>query len=213
MKEFFEQLLLKTKNAFESSDVLKRQIALCQKWNYSVCATPIQKGKGIVFGLNWGGSNHDPQAEYPLEEKEHSWNFMNNSRRYFSQYLEIDSINQVNYSNLCFFRSPKIHYLTQDDWQRSIPLFEEYVNFIDPPWTLMLGSAALSHLGDAGPWKLVKKISERSNSKTVHGYQGILFEKYPLIIVPHPQARISTKARDAIWEQLFKEKKLKVELG
>jgi hypothetical protein len=67
-KEFFTDLLDETKKSFENSPIKKyrEQFFPSQKWNYSICETPIKKGKGIIVGLNWGGNDYEPQSVYPI---------------------------------------------------------------------------------------------------------------------------------------------------
>ena len=200
---FFYNLLDETKQDFLKSPVKEKQEELGKNWNYAICETPIQKNKGIIFGLNWGGDNHQPQSDFPVAEKERNWNFMNNSLHYFDKYLKIKSISEVNYSNLCFFRSPKIHYLNWKDWELAIPLFRRYVDYINPPWALLLGKTGIGILDYYGHLKNLKKIEIKGKRKRTFGYSGILFEKYPFYCVPHPQAHIATDVREKVWKNVI----------
>ena len=200
-RQYFDYLLNKTRLVFHKSSTYKKYGE--KNWNFAICETPIQKGKGIFFGLNWGGDDVDVQTEYPKEDKERNWNFVSHSRRYFREYLKTE-IEELNYSNLCFFRSPTAYKIHNDDWALAIPLFHEYVDYIKPPWTLLLGSP--DYLGHE--YLKNKKTFTKWDSKNniyVHGYIGTLFGKYPFGAVPHPQAHISTEARKAIWQCVVKD--------
>ena len=53
--KFFENLRAMTKVAFSNSPVYKNQIEKKEQLGFSICGNPIQRGKGILFGINWGG--------------------------------------------------------------------------------------------------------------------------------------------------------------
>lgn len=135
-RQFFDHMLDKTRQVFHRSKTYDNYGD--KNWNFAICETPIQKNTGIFFGLNWGGKDIDTQSEYPVADKKRNWNFVSHSRRYFREYLKTE-IEQLNYSNLCFFRSPKVQQIEDSDWDLAIPLFKDYVDYINPPWTLILG--------------------------------------------------------------------------
>lgn len=197
---FWQNLLKKTHHSFQECDIKITQENLGEKWNYAICDTPIKKNQGIVLGLNWGGNFHDPQSQYPIANKSRNWNFINNSKYYFEHYLGVQRISEVNYSNLCFYRSPNISCLTPKDWEISLPLLKEYVDFISPPWILLLGTTGIQILKNNN---LVEKFTSyeiQGKKRRIFGYTLILFNNYKLFCVPHPQARISTIYRKSIWE-------------
>lgn len=107
-----------------------------------------------------------------------------------------------------FFRSPDIQKLTQKDWELSIPLFQEYVNYINPKWTVLLGKTGVTILNNSSHLDNIQKITVHGKDKKTNGYTANLFGKYPLFCVPHPQARISRESRYKIWNQLFQNQPL-----
>ena len=139
-----------------------------------------------------------------IKHGDKNWNFVSHSRKYFRDYFDKE-IEELNYSNLCFFRSPKVKQIENEDWELAIPLFQKYVNYIDTPWTLMLGKP--NHL-----WKnylfdrKTITIRDTKNGKSVYGYTGMLFDKYPFSAVPHPQAKISSETQVEVWDQVVKGK-------
>lgn len=202
-QDFFHQLLKETEKVFLTSPIYKYQKEHNKNWNFAVCDTPIKKGKGLVFGLNWGGDDKDAQTVYPPEKRERKWNFMGSSKKYFKSYLNIEAIDDINYSNLCFFRSSNLKPLVAADWKASLPLFQKYVAFIEPEWTVMLGNTGVKILQDnALLTDLVKVKFERKRGLS-YGYKAKLFGKYPLYCVPHPQAQISSEVRKGLWEKMF----------
>jgi hypothetical protein len=200
---FFESLLEETNKVYQNSPIKKRQDKLEKNWNYAICDTPIQKNTGIIFGLNWGGDNHKPQSEYPVKEKNRNWIFIKNSLSYIKKHLNIDSISEINYTNLCFFRTPKINYLIDEDWEKSMPLFKKYVEYINPPWTLLLGTTGIEKLKRYCQITNLDCIEIKSEGKRTFGYIGKLFDKYPLYCVPHPQNKIPTEIRSAVWDKVM----------
>lgn len=203
-EKFFYYLLKKTGEVFKSAPICEYQISKGFNWNYAVCETPIQKNKGVLFGLNWGGDNISAQTQHPKSDKKNrKWNFMSTSRKYFSKYLNVESENELNYSNLCFFRSPNTDPLNDKDWSLSMPLFEEYIHFINPPWTVLMGTTGIDIL------KIHKKLSELErlqvdfNGKRNFAFRGKLFDKYDFFCVPHPQAKLVREVRESLWDKLF----------
>lgn len=195
---FFYDLLNKTEEKFKTSATRKKYPN--ENWNFAICDTPIQKGKGLFFGLNWGGEDINQQTVYPPKEKDRNWKFVTNSRPYFREYFK-EEIEDLNYSNVCFFRSPDMRHFVPSDWDLAIPLFEEYVHHVNPAWTLMLGkppSQLKQHIVNFTRHEVINK----SNGNRVFGYTGTLFGEYPFGSVPHTESRISSDARRAIWDEV-----------
>jgi hypothetical protein len=200
---FFYNLLDETAKAFETTETKKKYPN--ENWNFAICDTPIQIGKGLFFGLNWGGSNINRQTEYPKKDKKREWRFIKNVRPYIKEYFNKE-IENLNYSNLCFFRTPKANQIVKQDWDKAIYLFSKYTHFVKPKWTLMLGNPPkqLKSSNYLSNLELIKIIdSSKENVKVVKGYTGMLFGKYPFGCVPHPQARISIQARKEIWDKII----------
>lgn len=205
-REFFSVLVEKTRVAFNQSDINKNFPD--KDWYYSVCATPIRKNKPIFMGLNWGVSKpnenfkgHEPQVDYPSGDIG-SWRTKTLIDKYLVNYFGYRS-DQVNYSNLCFFRSEKEDQLTQSDWRDSIALFKEYVEYINPPYLIMMGVP--KHLNE-NEIKEIKTQGYRPKNKpkTYYLRTATLFEKFPLASVPHPTAPVYSEARKALWDMLIK---------
>ena len=197
-EQFFKYLLDKTEAEFKKSKTFEKNGD--KNWNYAICDTPIQKGKGIFFGLNWGGKDINAQTVYPKGNKDRNWNFISQSRTYFRKHLNSE-IEGLNYSNLCFFRSPRIKDLESEDWNLAIPLFIEYVEYIEPKWLLMLGKPPKALSSEIEEFKSFYIPDETINT-SVFGYTGKLHGKIPFGGVPHPQARVSNEARHGVWKKV-----------
>lgn len=204
--EFFYHLLAETKGQFEKSQVFRKQTMLGRKWNYSICATPIQKEKGVIFGINWGAPREfEPQTAMPTGEKILPNRFLQQSKLLLENNLglKIQSVN-FNYTNLCFFRSPKADDLTRADFELSLPLFEKYIRFINPPWLLSIGGTNLKVLNRFGALSNIRRHFDNQNK--FKGHSGKLWE-YDIFSVPHPSARLTKESRQTIWTSVTQEMK------
>jgi hypothetical protein len=203
---FFSELLTDTDKQFKKSPIYQKQLTLGNEWNYSICATPISKGNGIIFGINWGGSgNFLPQTVMPTGDDIADYHFIKQSRQFLEKHWQLDISNiNFNYTNLCFFRTPKEKELSSDDYKLSLPLFEKYVRYINPPWLLSIGGTNLKVLSGLG---LLKNIQYQfDNEKKFRGYSAQLWD-YNIFSVPHPTARLTTEARNTIWTKVTEEMK------
>src|SRR3989304_2660006 len=146
-EQFFKYLREKTDKAFLESDIYQKQLHLGVQWNYSICATSIKPGKGLVFGLNWGarnGQKYSRQEKMP-DDSTKDWPYANRMRGYVSKHLN-SRVEELNYTNLCFFRSKSIEDLSPLDWELSKSLFSEFVEYVRPPWMLMTGTSRFTNL-------------------------------------------------------------------
>lgn len=200
-ERFFKLLLEQTKKQFELSPICRKQIELGKKWNYSICGTPIQTGRGILLGINWGADDsHEAQSKMPDGEDIAGYGFIRRSEQYLKKHLQLnlESLN-FNYANLCFFRSPRESDLTDDDYKLSLPLFKQYVEFINPPWIFSLGSGNSNRLINTGELKSITEYPDKAGK--FRGLSGTLWD-VPYFSVPHPNARVKRISRDEIWESL-----------
>src|SRR5680860_346672 len=192
-EQFFSELQAKTEKVFEKSEVYSKNKN--KNWFYSICNGPILRNMPIVCGLNWGVSQskdfkgHNPQNIYPKDIDTNTWPFKTHVNRYLPEYFDY-SFDEINYSNQCFFRTPDTKYLSYKDWRDAIPLFKLYVDYIDPPYIIMLGVPR--HL-DGEELKGVEKKEYSSNGVTKRSFvrTGILFGQYKFGSVPHSAAYIS----------------------
>jgi hypothetical protein len=201
---FFVELLRKTKKQFEESPIYKRQNQEGKKWGYAVCDTPIVRGKGIIFGINWGGvGDYSPQTEMPDGFEISQYHFIRRSKGFLEKGwgLDFSSVN-FNYTNLCFFRSPKASDLTLEDFRLSFPLFQEYVAYIRPPWLLSIGGTNIKILNQLGQLENVRTFEDQENK--FKGYSAELWG-FKVYSVPHPSARMKKVSRQTIWEKVTAE--------
>lgn len=205
-QKIFDELFFKTDIAFDKSVIKKRQREENEFWYFSICATPIQPGRPLLMGLNWGaikGVKFKPQTTMPDGKDIVEYKFVKQAKPYFEKYMETEDPTTLNYSNLCFFRTPDLSYLAPEDWDLSISLFEDYVDYIKPSFILMLGSSGMNTLRNH---KLISEeivISSNEQGKAAYGYRGKLFEKYSFYCLPHPRSQIYSGQRNDLWRQVF----------
>ncbi len=200
-EQFFEHLLAETKLQYEKcSDQLHNK-----NWYYSICGAPIKRGKGILLGINWGvdsNCEHTPQKfnEIPNKEKFMKYKFIDRSKMRLKDYLKLDLDNEntdVNYTNLCFFRTPNINHLTNQDFENSLHLFKHFFDFVKPPWIFSLGIKTYEKL------KEFDKLSDIDNESYFgEKCRGVTAKLWNInfYCVPHPNARVSNESRNRIWE-------------
>ena len=90
--DFFVELLAETEVQFKESPVHAKQKKEGKEWNYAVCATPIVKGKGVIFGINWGGDNKLAQTEMPIGNKISDYHFIRQNRALLEKYWELNNM-------------------------------------------------------------------------------------------------------------------------
>lgn len=198
-QEKYESLLNEIGIAFNKSDIKIKQDNQDVKWNYALCATPIQQNNGLILGINWGGN----EREYTIEENMpdgkdiKTYPFMKKSKIFLKDFFDADiELIDFNYSNFCFFRSPKAKELSIKDYDLSIPILKDYINYIKPPWILSLGVTIVGILKNRP--EIICNPFEIDGCSQILGYTGKLFG-YNYFVLPHPNAQLHTNNRSEIW--------------
>jgi len=201
---FFHLLLQKTDEAYRRSDVIVKN----GHWSYSVCGTPIYKEQGLIVGLNWGGGGtgevFQAQVKYPNGNDIESYPFIKRLFPYLKAYLKVEDPKKLNYSNLCFFRSPHVDELTKKDWTLSSALFHNYAGYVRPAWILLATSGmdkALEVL-ELDQIELFKTGREKVFS-ACKARCSIAQKSIPFYAFPHPNAKVPGWVRDQLWGQVF----------
>lgn len=213
-QELFDTTLALLKKEENTSCILINEKALGKKWNYSICATPINIGKPLIIGINWGGGgardnfNYLVQDKMPTKEgflkelKDGDYKFLSLSKKYLKEHLNLDICSdEFNYSNLFFFRTPNIKYLKDEDFKISIPILKKYVEELQPEYILSLGNTNMKYLSVLNSDDIFFDHRTTENLK-VNGYIGKLWSK-EFYCLPHPSAHIHNTYRDEIWGKVF----------
>lgn len=208
-QEKYTDLLNKISKEFDKSDIKIKQEKANAEWNYALCATPIQKNKGLILGINWGGNekNYEISKIMPNGNDVKTYPFIKRSKSYLETYfhINIEEVN-FNYSNFCFFRSPKANDLSSNDFNLCLPIIKEYIDYIQPPWILSLGTGNIKYLK-----KYFKTDFECSGPIRIEGnsnkaYKGSLM-KFNFYNLPHPNAYyLSNDVYKKLWEKIFNSK-------
>ena len=136
----------------------------------------------------------------PTGENIVNYTFIKQSRKYLEQLgLNFSDIN-FNYTNLCFFRTPKANLLEEDDFRLSVPLFEKYVRYINPPWLLSIGGKNMKILDKLGLLRDIERHYDHHGR--FKGHSALLWN-WNVFSAPHSQAKMTNKARQTIWDKLI----------
>ncbi len=205
-QEFYDTLLKKASKAYEDSPASKFKKQL----HYSVAATPIRPYKGLVIGINWGGSeaNQKAQETMPGEDElteeiiKKDYKFLQRSVENLEKYFKLQ-FNKVdfNYSNICFFRTHREKDLTFQDYKNSFPLFRDYVEYLNPSWILIFGVTVVNRIVQIDSEAITEKKAIYDDEQKFYGYKGLLIG-IPFYCVPHPNARLKNNSRNKIWEKM-----------
>lgn len=190
-----------TGEVFERSPIKAQQENQGEKWNYAACFTTIQKGKGIMAGLNPKG-NKKTYPDYPMDAGKLNGSFAKQGFKFINKYLNIETIGDLNYSNSCFFSSPYVADLTSKDWTLALPLFMQYVEYIDPPWIVLFGSTGRRKLKNRDYLSNILKETSELDENNAYAYHDLLNKKYHLFSFPHTQAKFSAEAKNELWEKM-----------
>lgn len=202
-EKFFNKLRTEAKELYKDTDLIQNPNYGADA-NFAICDTPIQKGKDIIAGINWGDMSKGAQTEYPKADKDRNWRFLKSSEPLFIQHLgiQLSELSQINYTNVCFYRTKKLSHLTLKDWSVSLPLFKSYVEFIQPQRIILLGTTVVPILENLAEAERINMFKVESSKNSVKGYQLKLFG-VNTYCVPHPQARVSKESRNIIWQRVF----------
>ena len=201
--DIFEKALGKVNEAYLNQNRLK--------WGVSVCATPIQIGKGMILGINWGGggisdeNSYESQLSMPTIPKfqddlqRGGYKFLQRSKKYLENYLKIKvASGEFNYTNLCLFRSPQQKYLRIEDYEACFETFKFLVEEIAPPWIISLGTTNIEKI-EALESTFTYKLESFGRAS---GYKGICLNT-TFYCLPHPNFPLYNTDRDGIWNDIF----------
>lgn len=168
---------------------------------YSLCGTPLQQGKPLLMGINWGGAEKElKQDRMPAGDDVPGYHFMKRSEPFLRRYLKIDPVSlEFNYANLCFFRTTDIQGLKTEHFEASLPILKDFVAYIKPPYILSLGNSTLPILQNLAKEAFVIEYSHLVGQH--FGHVGKLYDT-PFFSVPHPSARVRKIDREGIWKAL-----------
>src|SRR5687768_10789690 len=68
-QDIFDSISVELKRISTETPLFQRGLSEQKKWAYSVCGTPIQRGKGLIVGINWGGGSDKSKDSYEVQEK------------------------------------------------------------------------------------------------------------------------------------------------
>ena len=115
IKKAYYELLKKTGEAFNKSNIKHIQETKGLSWNYSIAVTRIYKNSTLIIGFNAGaakGFTHLPQSSIPdknwgeLAAIPNELGRMKVAYNRLLSYFDKQEVDQFIQTNFCFFRSP-----------------------------------------------------------------------------------------------------------
>lgn len=211
-QEIFGQSLKEAVIVYKKSNLYQKKLGL------SICATPIQIGKTLLIGINWGGGSSSDSYSYNINDempsfdnfrndyKEGAYKFLKRIQPFIQKNCGIDiSSGEFNYSNLCFFRTPNIKELTREDFFVCAPIFKTMVTNIRPEQIISVGTGNIKYLKDF--FRDDFRCVENEEAKTITSHKistGSLFS-FKFYSLPHPNAHnLSNEIYEKLWEMQFK---------
>lgn len=180
-----------------------------KSYGYSVSATPLYVDAPLVLGINWGGSPESNTPSPPCNWDElRDIGSLRNIKKFLKKYINEDNkfIVQANVSPL---RTPKESGLDEMDLKASAKDFlPVLVEFIQPKFILFLGTGrTLSIVHTVFLKKFeVEHFKVQQANKIFWGYHGYFHVadlKVPVLVLPHPMARIKTCTKEKLWDLGF----------
>lgn len=216
-EEIFKQISSLLVTEVNNNNILKDEKTNGKKWNYSICGTPIQIDKTLLMGINWGGGSPSDSYDYKIQEampsfdeftnlyKQGEYKFLKRIEPFMKEIVKIEiSTGEFNYSNLCFFRTPSIKDLTDNDFKICSPVFKKMIELIHPKQIISLGTGNIKYLKKyfQDEFDCENPISVPGTSHKIYSGNLLGFTFYNL---PHPNARkLSNEIYEKLWKRLFK---------
>lgn len=212
MDKNIKDLFQETQRAFDKSLIGKYNE---QKWFYSISATPLIANKNVIVGFNWGAKDnytYESQNEIPTDNFKYLYenNLLGSLQRIYKplrHYFPNEDIDNCVQTNFCFFRSKKQNQIKQADLELSTPLFIKLIDIIKPKRIIGFSSKFREYCVNESICKNIRQTQFKSNRKKVYVAKGIFKankNEFPVYFLPHPNARITTLARDYAWNYCFK---------
>jgi hypothetical protein len=202
----FGELVLQVRHAYAESDARRAG----ERWGYQLCALPLRRDRNLLLGLNPGARNlADWRAEEDngasTERQIRSWKFIQSSLPLINEHF--GRLEDLNYFNVCPFRTPSADLLTDRDWELGIEsFFLDAIDYVAPPELLLLGLSGAETLRRFGRAEYDDVSFEGTSGRRVRAYIGVIKgrkERHRFVAVPHPRNRIRTADRERIWDQAF----------
>jgi hypothetical protein len=206
---FFYKLLYETRQKYYLSDVYQKHKD--KHWYYSITATRFSKNRPLIVGFNWGaekGYKYQPQCEYPFADFEGIYDDLGSLKRTIPLFHEYHT--KAIYgmqTNLCFFRSEKEEQISYNDLKLCKPLFEKYLDYVEPSIIISFSSKLRNYFIDnnlifnkkslsidfaKGKLEVIKANYKMKNGRIIN-----------FVYLPHPNAHISNENRLKAWEFCF----------
>jgi len=155
-------------------------------------------------------TGHEPQTDYPQKR---AWLDVASYPHVKADRSRIEEsalgpLSELNYFNVCPFRSNGIDELTDNDWRLGISaFFNETMEFLAPPVALFQGTSGLEKLREHGLADFRPVVVTRSNKRST-GFVGWLrtgTHQTPFYAIPRPRDLHSEAEKALLWNSILAE--------
>lgn len=210
--EQFEDLLNEVKEAYEISDLKKYCIDNNKEWNYALLGSKFIENPILLIGLNFGASNEkfNPQTIEDLQNllpfckmtNNDLGNSFNRLKNYMNKYENID-IENILWTNYCFFRSYSDKELTQKDFKLNEPIFEKLLENIKPQKVICVSKNLYDFLNNKNLLTAKDEKNIKINSKSAYTVVKAKLFNYDFFCLPHPNFPATAIGRKECWDFCF----------
>lgn len=211
MKDAFKQLLGEVALAYQGSDIRNRRLNESTQWTYSLFDGTGATSQPLLVGFNWGAGKN---VGIPPQDFDNEDSFsppalegsMARIRPYLITHLPTHSVEKMNQTNYCFFRSATENQITPNDLDRCKPIFNKLVTLLQPSVVVCFSSKLRDYLVST------KKVNVNEDGKKQIGYErgkgmatytaikGHLESGTAICFLPHPNYPMPGGVRNQAWD-------------
>lgn len=224
-----EKLLIDIAKAYEDSPLKEYCIKNNKEWHYSLLGSKFIENPVLLIGLNWGaGTEARKNKETGIKERvdiiykpqtidgcenlpafhEMTINDLGSSfirlKNYIKEYGKI-SIENVTWTNYCFFRSYSDKELTAEDYKLTEPIFANLLDISRPRSMICVSKALYNFLNNQNLLEDKKEKIIKIHSKSNYTVVKAKLHNYDFFCLPHPNTPATSKARKECWDFCFEQ--------
>jgi ribonuclease R len=211
MKIALKQLLGEVALAYQGSDIEKLCGKKSKQWTYSLVDGSGATSQPLLVGFNWGAGKNgciepqdfDKEGSFLPPALEGS---MARIRPYLIKHLKTHSVEKMNQTNYCFFRSATENQITPNDLERCKPLFNKLITLLQPSEVVCFSSKLRDYLVSTKKVNInedgIKQIGFKRGKgvATYTAMKGHLESGTAICFLPHPNYPMPGPDRNQAWD-------------
>lgn len=212
MKNALKQLLGEVALAYQGSDIEKLCLEESKQWAYSLVDGSGATSQTLLVGFNWGAGKNGSIPPQNLD-KEDSFSppalegSMARIRHYLNTYLPTQSVEKMNQTNYCFFRSATESQITPNDLDRCKPIFTKLLTLLQPSVVICFSSKLRDFLVSTNRVTVADKEEIKfKRGQAIATYtvmKGQLESGTAVCFLPHPNYPMPGSERNMAWNFCF----------